>query len=141
MIFKTRHKGQALENFVFTTLKVKDERTCRSQCFIHQRCLSYNYVPDAKTCELSESDHLMHPNKLVPRPEALYSTAEVKKFSWSTGSHDQNKIRYFKNYAFKIPKHHVWLIDFPVNWRRLIYLCELTLVDWRIYELTLGDWL
>ncbi|KXJ24346.1 hypothetical protein AC249_AIPGENE22715 [Exaiptasia diaphana] len=77
MLFKWETSGKALTMFVFKTIDNIDNRLCRAKCFIEQnRCLSYNYHINSKTCELSESDHFINPEKMVNRPGSLYTAAE-----------------------------------------------------------------
>jgi hypothetical protein len=81
MIFRKKFEGKALENHVFQTNKSTDEELCRIWCYMDDRCLSYNYGADAKgdkeTCELSESDHVMHNEDLVNRTDTVYYGADV----------------------------------------------------------------
>jgi hypothetical protein len=81
MLFKVKFEGKALENHVFQTNKSTDEGLCRIWCYMDDRCLSYNYGADAKgdkeICELSESDHVMHNEDLVDRPDTIYYGADV----------------------------------------------------------------
>jgi len=80
MVFRLQLKGKTLNNYVFKTLRASEESHCRIQCYMNDQCLSCNYISDGLTCELSESDHVMHPEYLVARPGSVYLAAEVSFF-------------------------------------------------------------
>ena len=49
---------------------------------MQSRCVSYNIGPpinDKVICELSDSDHYLHPDDLKPRPGFTYTGTEVRK--------------------------------------------------------------
>ncbi|KXJ21742.1 hypothetical protein AC249_AIPGENE15168 [Exaiptasia diaphana] len=71
--------GKALVGFVLKTIQVADESQCRAQCYMtkNDHCLSYNYIPERLTCELSQSDHRVHPDNLVARQGSLYKASKV----------------------------------------------------------------
>ncbi|XP_031559901.1 uncharacterized protein LOC116296085 [Actinia tenebrosa] len=80
MVFKVLVKGKTLENHVFEMVEVTDDAHCESLCFLDDRCISYNYYRSAGEekymCELSDSDHFMHPGDLVDRPGVIYRSAQ-----------------------------------------------------------------
>lgn len=74
--------GKALDGHVIKTLQVKKQEQCELRCFHESECVSYNMGPslvNGYTCELSNSDHVRHPDALVPRPGYIYRGTEVKK--------------------------------------------------------------
>ena len=51
---------------------------CPVQCALARECVSYNIGPTIKfTCELSNSDHLQHPEDLKPRKDLIYRGTQV----------------------------------------------------------------
>jgi hypothetical protein len=81
MVFKVDIQGKALKNHVFQTEIANDDSHCRAMCFLDERCISYNYGmsknEEPRMCELSASDHIMHPEDLVDRLNTTYKRAEV----------------------------------------------------------------
>ena len=78
--FLPRDLGKALSGHVITTVQVETVAQCEVRCFQEPNCLSYNlgpYQTYEHTCELSNSDRVLHPNDLVPRPGYTYSGTEV----------------------------------------------------------------
>ena len=62
------------------TVKVKNADQCEIRCYQELACLSYNlgpYKDNGHACELSNSDHLRHPDDLVPMPGFTYRGTEV----------------------------------------------------------------
>ncbi|RMX40279.1 hypothetical protein pdam_00008736, partial [Pocillopora damicornis] len=77
--FLPRDLGKALSGHVITTVQVETVAQCEVRCFQEPNCLSYNlgpYQTYEHTCELSNSDRVLHPNDLVPRPGYTYSGTE-----------------------------------------------------------------
>lgn len=74
-------KGHYLEGHLFKSIAVREESTCDVKCYIEDSCVSYNIVssPEDGTllCELSTSDHEMHPGDLKLRFGAIYQSFEV----------------------------------------------------------------
>ena len=53
---------------------------CRDQCVLAKECVSYNIGPminKKMACELSNSDHLQHPEDLKPRKDSIYRGTQV----------------------------------------------------------------
>ena len=78
--FLPRDLGKALSGHVITTVQVETVAQCEVRCFQEPNCLSYNlgpYQTYEHTCELSNSDRVLHPNDLVPSPGYTYSGTEV----------------------------------------------------------------
>ncbi|XP_031559899.1 neurogenic locus Notch protein-like isoform X3 [Actinia tenebrosa] len=80
MVFKETLEGKTLANHVFKTVRATNDAHCESQCFLDDRCISYSFGTSASgekyMCELSDSDHFMHPGDLVERPGAIYRSAQ-----------------------------------------------------------------
>ena len=55
---------------------------CRNGCTMEDRCKSINMGPsgekDKFLCQLSDSDHLQHPNDLKPIASFMYRGTEVR---------------------------------------------------------------
>ncbi|KAL9973361.1 hypothetical protein ACROYT_G019811 [Oculina patagonica] len=71
---------KALLGHVIRTLTVNNGDQCEIRCYGELECLSYNpgpYQVDGHVCELSKSDHIRHPDDLVPMPVYIYRGTEV----------------------------------------------------------------
>lgn len=71
---------KALVGHVTRTVKVNNGDQCEIRCYQALECLSYNlgpYQDYGHVCELSNSDHLRHPDDLVPMPGFIYRGTEV----------------------------------------------------------------
>ena len=71
---------KALVRHVTRTVKVDNADQCEIRCYQELECLSYNlgpYQDYGHVCELSNSDHLRHPEDLVPMPGFIYRGTEV----------------------------------------------------------------
>lgn len=71
---------KALVGHVTRSVKVKNADQCEIRCYQELACLSYNlgpYKDNGHACELSNSDHLRHPDDLVPIPGFIYRGTEV----------------------------------------------------------------
>lgn len=64
------------------SLTVKRVSSCLAHCYVEENCMSYNVGPklsdDTHKCELSNSDHLLHPEDLVERGGFAYQPFEVR---------------------------------------------------------------
>lgn len=82
MDFKVTMKDKTLASHVFKTVRATNDGHCESQCFSDDRCISYSFGTSASgeshMCELSDSDHFMHPEHLVDRLGVIYRSAQVK---------------------------------------------------------------
>lgn len=80
---KSIQEGTVLQGHVIASLTVKTESSCLAHCFKEENCMSYNLGPklvnDTHNCELSNSDHLMHPRDLLDREGFIYQPTEVRK--------------------------------------------------------------
>ena len=57
--------------------------SCRGRCTLNDKCVSYNIGPPIKDqvlCQLSDSDHIQHPEDLVTREGFVYQNSEVRYF-------------------------------------------------------------
>ena len=77
MDFKVTLKDKALVRHTFKTLPAIDDLNCQTKCFMEDRCISYTFDERSRKCNLSDSDHIMHPEDLVDKPNAIYRGAEV----------------------------------------------------------------
>ena len=62
--------GQYLADHVFLNLTIGIYTPCHHRCVMESRCVSINIGPpvnDKVVCELSDSDHMLHPQHLKPR--------------------------------------------------------------------------
>ena len=79
--FEQHSRGQALKDHVFKTIFVVDEEMCRLNCYLEIECISYNFdlrlVDNKHRCELSDSDHRLHPEDLQPENNFIYCTSKV----------------------------------------------------------------
>ena len=70
--------GHVIKNI---TLHVGMRHSCRGKCVIDNSCASFNIGPsinDQVLCQLSDSDHVRHPEDLKPRDEFTYTSTEVR---------------------------------------------------------------
>ena len=97
--FKPALQGYFLQGHVIKIFKVQRERACDSRCFVEDNCVSFNvgssHEGGACICELSDSDHEMHPEALVRRNGFTYHTYEVSSFSNSFFFFFSSKIEEF----------------------------------------------
>ena len=78
--FLTPASGFYLEGHVFLNHSVELNLDCQDQCALARECVSYNIGPminNKVACELSNSDHLQHPEDLQPRKDWFYRGTEV----------------------------------------------------------------
>lgn len=72
------------------------EVTCRDRCVMEGTCVSFNIGPptnDRVICQLSDSDHTLHPSDLKLQAGFAYKGAEVKTYR-----HDKNSYIYIAIY-------------------------------------------
>ena len=80
--FTTPVDGYVLEGHVIknVSLSVGMRGSCKGRCTIESKCLSFNIGPPIKDnvlCQLSDSDHTLHPEDLKPREGFTYRGTEV----------------------------------------------------------------
>ena len=70
-----------LVGHVINETEVGSLGTCRVMCSIEADCVSLNVVPlqhtESLLCELSDSDHIQHPEDLFYRPGSTYVSIKV----------------------------------------------------------------
>ncbi|XP_001621445.3 neurogenic locus notch homolog protein 2 [Nematostella vectensis] len=79
MIWERVHLNKTLVNHDIRSVTAESETQCRIKCWFTDGCLSYSYGPISggpKICNLSNSDHKMHPRDLVDKPDFRYRSAE-----------------------------------------------------------------
>ena len=66
---------------MFKTFTVQRKSTCEIRCFAEHGCVSYNIGPSHEdssyVCELSDSDHKIHPEVLARRNGFTHRATEV----------------------------------------------------------------
>ncbi|XP_028515280.1 uncharacterized protein LOC110240459 isoform X2 [Exaiptasia diaphana] len=78
-IFSDIIQGKALVNHTYKTLQsVIDDDGCQFYCFLDDVCISYNFDEQQRICNLSDSDHIIHPEDLVYTPNAVYRALKVE---------------------------------------------------------------
>lgn len=87
------------------------EVTCRDRCVMEGTCVSFNIGPptnDTVICQLSDSDHTLHPSDLKLQAGFTYRGAEVKTYQ-----HGKNSYTYIAIYniqasfiTYENPHHH-----------------------------------
>ena len=63
------------------SLNLEKRASCKQRCTIQSNCVSINIGPsvnDKFLCQLSDSDHIRHPDDLKPREGFLYRGTEVR---------------------------------------------------------------
>ena len=81
MEFSNSIDGRKLKGHVFKKIEITSPDVCEINCFIEADCVSFNVgtIQDGKHwCELSDSDHSVHPEDLVYRSGMTYTTVEVR---------------------------------------------------------------
>ena len=76
--------GYALVNHILKNISlpvgVHTYRNCKNRCMMEDRCKSINMGPEDKDkvlCQISDSDHVQHPNDLKPTEGFTYRGMEV----------------------------------------------------------------
>ena len=73
--------NQALQGHVISSLQTRNSFQCAGNCKRNEDCKSFNYSPNAQTCELNSGHHLTHPADVVTRQGFKYYYYEWSKFS------------------------------------------------------------
>ena len=91
-------KGYHLQNHVFRTIQVQGGRNCDAKCYMESNCISFNVVSSqvngTMTCELSNSDHELHPGSLTRRHGSIYQPIEVSLLKPSLIIHEPLWAKY-----------------------------------------------
>ena len=85
MHFKLPVPNRILVNHVIQSAQVTSEIECETNCFAHDDCMSVNLAPlqDGNyLCELSNSDHDIHPEDFKQMNRALFKPVKVS-LVWS----------------------------------------------------------
>ena len=72
--------GNALVNHVIRNITLERQDACRVACYLDNDCLSYNFgrLQDGNyICQLSDSDHVQHPQDLKKNHVFIYRGTEV----------------------------------------------------------------
>ena len=71
-------RGHMIKNI---SLNLENRASCKQRCTIQSNCVSINIGPsvnDKILCQLSDSDHIRHPDDLKPREGFMYRGTEVR---------------------------------------------------------------
>lgn len=109
--FTTPVDGFALEGHVIKniSLSIGMRSSCRGRCTIESKCISINIGPPIKDqviCQLSDSDHTLHPEDLKPQEGFTYSGTEVRNSNSAGGS---------KMLFFRLHHHHHLYLNHNLN--------------------------
>ncbi|KAL9956973.1 hypothetical protein ACROYT_G038544 [Oculina patagonica] len=75
MEFRTTVEGRALIGHLVTSYLLNSQDDCELKCYMEDDCMSINFGPGdsgAYLCELSDSDHDLHPDDLRQRDGFIY---------------------------------------------------------------------
>ena len=80
--------GHALQQHVFKqiylSMGLEPHSDCKNRCLMENTCVSVNVGPPSKkglrVCQLSDSDHIQHPDDLKPREGYQYWATKVRIF-------------------------------------------------------------
>ena len=80
--FKPAMKGYSLQGHMIKSFNVQRESACEARCFMEHNCVTFNVGPSRDEdgtyiCELSDSDHKIHPEALVRQNGFTYKPTEV----------------------------------------------------------------
>lgn len=80
---KPSQEGKALQGHVIANLTVKRGSSYLAHCYVEENCMSYNIGPklvdDTRKCELSNTDHVLHPEDLVDSAGYVNQPLEVSQ--------------------------------------------------------------
>ena len=80
--------GRSLLNHTIISLVLDSMDICELRCFLEHDCVSINFGAEndgGNRCELSDSDHIVHPGDFKNREGFIYRSVEVS-FYWSFNS-------------------------------------------------------
>ena len=81
-------EGRTLVGHVFKGVELPSPDVCEINCFLEADCVSFNVIhwEDGKYwCELSNSDHIAHPDDLVYRVNTNYQPCLVRVENYLLG--------------------------------------------------------
>ena len=97
---------------VIISVLVNDNDECQLRCYIEPKCLSYNVGPHmvyGHECELSDSDHVQHPQDLVLMPGYTYIGTMVQSSRCRLSIFNLFDISHVtRRFAFSLT-HPLWL--------------------------------
>lgn len=73
---------RSLAGHVIKSFWVKSGESCEANCFEDDDCMSINFGPKTQgkhLCDLSSSDHNLHPDDLKERPKFIYKSVLVSE--------------------------------------------------------------
>ena len=87
-MFEKPIEGHALQQHVFKqiylSMGIKPDSDCKNRCLMENTCVSVNVGPPSKNgfrvCQLSDSDHIQHPDDLTPQEGYQYWASKVSIF-------------------------------------------------------------
>ena len=91
--FATPVKGSIFDGHVVKNISLRvgmHEVSCRDQCVMEGTCVSFNIGPptnDTVICQLSDSDHTLHPSDLKLQAGFTYRGTEVKTYRQGKNSY------------------------------------------------------
>ena len=69
---------------IYLSMGIKPDSDCKNRCLMENTCVSVNVGPPSKNgfrvCQLSDSDHIQHPDDLKPREGYQYWASKVGIF-------------------------------------------------------------
>ena len=86
---KPAMKEYQLRNHWLKNITVQTESACNAKCYVDANCISNNIVSLANgtlICQLSNSDHEMHPGDLKRDYGSIYQPIKVGTISWCLGT-------------------------------------------------------
>ena len=81
LYFKPSVQGKILRGHVIKSVPVLSEENCRVQCYLEERCISYNLSPQIDgfhTCNLSDVDGIFHAQDLEEMWGYTFAAAVVE---------------------------------------------------------------
>ena len=88
LMFETLTEGYALQQHIlkqiYLSMGIKPYSDCKNRCLMENTCVSVNVGPPTKNgfrvCQLSDSDHIQHPDDLKPQEGYQYWATKVRIF-------------------------------------------------------------
>ena len=88
LMFETPTEGYALQQHIlkqtYLSMGIKPYSDCKNRCLMENTCVSVNVGPPSKkglrVCQLSDSDHIQHPDDLKPQEGYQYWATKVRIF-------------------------------------------------------------
>ncbi len=75
-------EDHTLVGHVFKSMLIQDSSVCEVNCFMEGDCVSFNFKlqQDGKyLCNLSDSDHVVHPGDLKGEQGAVFTSFKVRE--------------------------------------------------------------